>query len=206
MDLQGHWNNIFESKQARDTSWYQPIPRTSLELIKRSGVGLDQGIIDVGGGESFLIDQLLAHGYSGLAVLDISEVALRHCRNRLVNKAEKVQWFGADVTSFISPKRFGLWHDRAVFHFLVHLEQRTRYLAALRNALRPGGTVVLATFATDGPKCCSGLEVIQYDEVLIQAELGAEFELQEIKNETHLTPWEAEQEFVFFRFLWNGEA
>lgn len=203
MDRQVYWNQIYQTKGSQDVSWYQRRPDLSLALIAASGVGKDACIIDVGGGASTLVDFLLDDGYTRLAVLDLSGVALSISRTRLGARADRVEWFEADVTSFQPPHRFGLWHDRAVFHFLTAAEDRRSYVATLRRTLHPGGTVVLSTFALDGPPQCSGLDVMQYDEPSILAELGAEFQLQEVRRETHVTPWQSEQQFIYFRFQWQ---
>ena len=204
MNRQEYWNQVYQTKGSQDVSWHQRRPDLSLALIAASGVGKDAGIIDVGGGASTLVDFLLDDGYSQLAVLDLSGVALSHSRTRLGARADRVEWFEADVTSFQPPHRFDLWHDRAVFHFLTAAEDRRGYVATLRRTLQPGGTVVLSTFALDGPPKCSGLDVVHYDEPSILAELGAEFQLQEVRRETHVTPWQSEQRFMYFRFQWPG--
>jgi ubiquinone/menaquinone biosynthesis C-methylase UbiE len=171
----------------------------SLALIAASAVSKDAGVIDVGGGASLLVDFLLDDGYTNLAVLDISAAALNHSRSRLGARAGNVEWLEADVTSFEPPHRFGLWHDRAVFHFLTAADDRRNYLATLQRTLKPGGTVVISTFALDGPEKCSGLDVVRYDEQAMLAELGAEFHLQEVRREIHITPWQSEQRFIYFR-------
>lgn len=200
MNRQEHWNQVYQTKGANDVSWYQRRPDVSLALIAASGVGRDAGIIDVGGGASTLVDFLLDDGYSRLAVLDLSVAALSLSRSRLGARAGGVEWFEADVTSFEPPHRFGVWHDRAVFHFLTAADDRRRYIATLRRTLQPGGAAVISTFALDGPPKCSGLDVMRYDEQAVQAELGTEFQLQEVRRETHVTPWQSEQRFVYFRF------
>ena len=204
MNRQQHWNQVYETKGQEDVSWYQRRPDLSLALIAASGVGKADGIIDVGGGTSSLVDCLLDAGYTRLAVLDLSGVALSCSRTRLGTRAAAVEWFEADVTSFEPPHRFGLWHDRAVFHFLTAADDRRGYVATLRRTLQPGGTVVISTFALDGPPKCSGLDVRRYDEQSILAELGAEFQLQEVRRETHVTPWQSEQRFIYFRLHWQS--
>jgi SAM-dependent methyltransferase len=143
---------------------------------------------------------LLDAGYSSLAVLDLSGAALGHARTRLGERATAVEWFEADVTSFQPPRRFAVWHDRAVFHFLTNPVERRGYVSTLLRTLQPGGHVVIATFAPDGPPKCSGLEVVRYDEASITTELGPSFALRESRRETHTTPWETEQRFIYFRF------
>ena len=206
MNRRDHWNRVYETRVPQDVSWYQRRPDVSLALIAASGISRDAGIIDVGGGASTLVDCLLDGGYTRLAVLDLSAAALNYSRARLDARAGEVEWFEADVTAFEPPHRFGLWHDRAVFHFLIAPEDRRAYVATLRRTLQPGGTVVMSTFAIDGPPKCSGLDVMCYDEQSILAELGGEFQLQESRRETHLTPREAEQRFVYVRLRWMGEV
>jgi ubiquinone/menaquinone biosynthesis C-methylase UbiE len=200
MNCKEHWEEIYRNKGPLNVSWYQQKPVLSLELIKNSGVEKDAGIIDIGGGASVLVDFLLEHGYSRLAVLDWSSAALEHARTRLGERAKEVQWFEADVRSFQPQNLFGLWHDRAVFHFLTEKSDRQAYIETLRKTLKPSGSVIIATFSLDGPRKCSGLDVVRYDEQAITAELGKEFELQEVRREIHLTPWQSEQSFIYFRF------
>ena len=204
MKRQEHWENVYQSKGPQDVSWFQRRPEISLALISAAGTAKSDGVIDVGGGASPLVDCLLDEGYSRLAVLDISAAALNHARTRLGPRAETVEWFVNDVTTFNPPHSFGLWHDRAVFHFLTTAEDRRAYLATLRKTLQPGGSIVLSTFASDGPLKCSGLDVMRYDQASMLAELGADFQLQEVRRETHVTPWESEQRFIYFRFNWRG--
>ena len=203
MNHNEHWNRTYQAKGPGEVSWYQRRPDLSLALIAASGVSKDAGVIDVGGGASVLVDCLLDDGYRQLAVLDVSGAALNHSRSRLGARAGTVEWFEADVTSFEPPHRFGLWHDRAVFHFLTGADDRRAYLATLHRTLQPGGTVVISTFALDGPAKCSGLDVVRYDEQAMAAELGPEFQLQEVRRETHVTPWQSEQRFIYFRFQWQ---
>lgn len=204
MNRQMYWDHIYQTKNSQNVSWYQRCPDLSLAWIAASGVDKEAGIIDVGGGASTLVDFLLDAGYSRPAVLDVSPVALAHCRARLGACAAAVEWFEADVTSFTPPHRFGLWHDRAVFHFLTDANDRRRYVATLRRTLQPGSTVIMATFAPDGPPKCSGLDVMRYDEQALLAELGAKFQLREACRETHITPWQSEQRFMYFRLVWQG--
>lgn len=195
-----YWNQIYQNKTPEGVSWFQKRPETSLALIGSSGMSKDGGILDVGGGASTLADCLLDAGYGKLAVLDISAEALNRARTRLGARAGEVDWYEADVTNFEPPHRFGFWHDRAVFHFLTTSEARVQYVATLRRTLLPGGHVIIATFALDGPAKCSGLDVMRHDERSIGAELGNEFVLCETLHETHLTPWGSEQRFVFCLF------
>jgi SAM-dependent methyltransferase len=199
-DRREHWNHVYQAKGAQDVSWYQRRPELSLALIASSGNKKDAGIIDVGGGASTLVDFLLDDGYQHLAVLDISSAALNQSRARLGPRADAVDWFDADITAFTPPRRFGLWHDRAVFHFLTNASDRRAYVATLARTLQPNGSVIISTFASDGPTKCSGLDVMRYDEKSILVELGPEFQLRETRRETHTTPWDSDQRFIYFRF------
>jgi SAM-dependent methyltransferase len=200
-----HWERIYANGY-EDVSWFQARPDLSLCLIKSSGIAEDAGIIDVGGGASSLVDCLLDEGYSPVAVLDISPTPLRYARDRLGARARLVNWFEADVTIFDPPRRFGLWHDRAVFHFLIDAAQRRAYVQTLRRTLTSDGAVIIATFAMDGPTRCSGLPVERHDADKISAELGPEFSLIEEVSEVHRTPSGNEQTFIYFRFLRKPRA
>lgn len=200
MDRREHWNRVYQTRAPDSVSWYQRRPDVSLELIAASGIAKDAGIIDIGGGASVLVDHLLELRYTNLAVLDLAGAALGASRARLGARAVAVEWFEADVTTFDPPHRFALWHDRAAFHFLTDAADRARYVATLCKTLEPGGTVIIATFALDGPPKCSGLDVVRYDEHSLALELGEEFQLREVRRETHVTPGKAEQRFSYFRF------
>lgn len=200
MNRAEHWNHVYQTNASDDVSWFQIRPATSLKFIKACGVCKSDGIIDVGGGASVLVDFLLDASYTQLAVLDISAAALNHAKGRLGARADAVDWFAADVTTFVPTRRFGLWHDRAVFHFLTDMADRQKYVETMKRTLTPEGHAVIATFATDGPEKCSGLAVSRYDGPAISAELGAGFQLLEQVNETHVTPWKTEQRFSYFRF------
>jgi SAM-dependent methyltransferase len=200
MDAKSHWESIYTSRAPTELSWYQARPLLSLQLIRATGIGKDQPIIDVGGGDSVLVDCLLEAGYTRLAVLDISAAALARARQRLGPRAASVQWLEADVTGFRPPHSFALWHDRAAFHFLTEASDRQRYVRVLREALLPGGHLIIATFAPQAPPRCSGLDVVRYDAAKLCAELGEDFELAESCEETHRTPWQTTQQFLYCRF------
>ena len=200
MDRRDHWDQVYRTRAPERVGWYQRRPDISLALIAASGVRRDAGVVDVGGGASVLVDHLLDLGYMNLAVLDLSGAALSLSRSRLGARAAAIEWFEADVTSFEPPHRYGLWHDRAVFHFLTDAKDRAAYLATLCKTLQPNGAVIIATFAPEAPPKCSGLDVVRYDEHSITAELGDEFQLCEVRQETHMTPWQAKQQFNYFRF------
>jgi len=170
MSRKEYWNEIYQTNPADEVSWYQRRPELSLALIANTGSSKNAGIIDVGGGASSLIDCLLDAGYRSLAALDISSVVLSHARVRLGERATGVEWFEADVTSFQPSHPFAVWHDRAVFHFLTEFGDRRSYVSTLLRTVQPGGHVIIATFALDGPPKCSGLPVVGYDEAAISAE------------------------------------
>lgn len=169
-------------------------------MIRRAGLAKDDGLLDVGGGASTLVDHLLADGYTRLAVLDLSSTALEHACHRLCELASRAEWIVADVTEIVSPAPFLLWHDRAVFHFLTETADRRRYVDTLRRTVPPGGHVIIANFAPDGLEKRSGLEVCRHTADSVGAELGPEFVWQEPVSEIHRTPWESEQAFGYYRF------
>ena len=187
-------------------SWFQEEPTLSLLLIMDAGISHDEKIIDVGGGASRLVDALCEDGYRHIGVLDLSEKALSFAMERLAKKACDVDWYVQDVTCFEPPQRFSLWHDRAVFHFLTEKGDRKKYIDVLRRALNPGGHVIIMAFALDGPKKCSGLDIVQYDAEKIQAELGDDFELIENGYEVHKTPSGKHQKFAYFHFVHKHET
>ena len=200
MDVKSHWEEIYNTKSQTEVSWYQTRPSLSLQLIKSKGIEKGQGIIDVGGGSSMLVDCLLDEGFDDLAVLDISGRSLEIAKERLGDREGDVEWFEADATEFQPPRQFHLWHDRAVFHFLTDERDRRKYLNVLKEALLPGGYLVMATFAIDGPKRCSGLDTIQYDEESMSLELGDEFTLMDEVDEYHITPGDKVQKFIYFLY------
>ena len=197
-DRQNHWEQVYQSKESTEVSWYQEYPDQSMRMIEKVMASKADAVIDVGGGASVLIDTLLQKDYSRPAVLDISAAALKCAQQRLCERAELIEWFVADVTAFEPPHRFSLWHDRAVFHFLTAETDRKKYLAVLREALEPDAHLVIATFAEDGPEKCSGLPVERYDSEKLMRTLGDEFELLEQQVESHITPSGMEQKFNYF--------
>jgi SAM-dependent methyltransferase len=195
-----HWENVYQNKSPHEVSWFQAVPELSLRLMSSAGVGLDEPVIDVGGGASKLVDALYDAGYSDISVLDVSSAALVHAQNRLGNKANNINWYEQDITHFVPPKQFALWHDRAVFHFLTHQADRDSYIAVLKKALKPGGHLIIMAFATDGPVKCSGLEIVQYDTTKLINALGPGFDLVEDGYEIHKTPVGNQQKFAYFMF------
>ena len=194
-----HWENVWTGSGETRKSWFQEIPRVSLDLVERTGISLSDPLIDIGGGASRLVDHLLDRGYRDLTVLDLSAAALEHARRRLGQRAGDVTWITGDVTTFRPERRYLLWHDRAAFHFLVEESDRLAYCAALEQALAPKGQAIIGTFAPDGPEKCSGLDIVRYDAPKLLAELGPGWELLEETRETHMTPAGAEQRFGFYR-------
>lgn len=195
-----HWEKVYREKEERGVSWFQERPSTSLDLIARTGVGRSAKIVDVGGGASRLVDALLDAGYEDLVVVDIAGAALARARERLADRAERVAWVTSDLTTWTPERVFAVWHDRAVFHFMVRPEERRAYLETLRRALRRGGHAILATFAADGPSLCSGLPVRRYDPEALAEEIGPPFRLVESVREEHLTPAGKVQAFQYCRF------
>lgn len=195
-----HWDDVYRNKQVDRVSWYQPQPQPSLDALTRLGAKPDQSLIDIGGGASSLTAKLAEAGWSELAVLDISAAALDHARTEMGEGADDVEWIVADVTEWRPARRYDIWHDRAVFHFLTEAGQREAYRRALAKGLEKGGLIVIATFALDGPEKCSGLPVQRYDAQDLSQELGDEFALLEHWRETHRTPWDSEQSFTWTAF------
>ncbi len=200
MSRRGHWENVYATKGEDQVSWFQETPALSLELIELSGAEPDSGIIDIGGGASRLVDHLLARGYADVTVLDLSAAALAAARLRMGEAANRAKWIAADVTQWEPSRSYGVWHDRAAFHFLNAPEDQQAYVARLARALRPGGHAIIGTFAPDGPERCSGLAVSRYDAASLVARLGRGFELVDSRRHEHTTPWGAVQKFQFSTF------
>ncbi len=198
-DRSDHWQTVYGTKSPTEVSWFEEEPRVSLDLIARVA-GPGASIIDVGGGASRLADRLLDRGFSDLTVLDIAEGALAASRARLGDRAAAVSWVVADITRWQPPRGYDVWHDRAVFHFLVEPGERLAYLESLRTGLKDGGHAIIGTFAPDGPEKCSGLPVQRYDARTLGAELGQGFSLVESLRHGHGTPWGSVQNFQFAVF------
>jgi len=192
-----HWDGVYRAKGPTEVSWYQPVPTTSLALIRATESRPSDPILDVGGGTSTLVDHLLEAGYEDVSVLDISARALDRARDRLKDAADRVTWIEADVTEFEPSRDYAVWHDRAVFHFLTKSADRDQYLEVLRKALQPLGHLVLATFGPDGPTRCSGLDVRRYSVEQVGQLLGTGFQLRASELEDHLTPTGKTQQFLY---------
>jgi len=193
-----HWEKVYETKPAEALGWFQPHAESSLDFIHATGTGREAGIIDVGGGASTLVDDLVAEGYSDLTVLDLSAAALSAVRQRLGAMGSKVRWIEADITEVDLPEnRYDIWHDRAVFHFLTTPEQREVYVRTVFRSVKSGGHVIVATFAEDGPEKCSGLPVMRYSADGLHGEFGEAFTLLQHRKESHHTPSGSVQQFVY---------
>jgi ubiquinone/menaquinone biosynthesis C-methylase UbiE len=198
MQSKDHWEKVYATKATDAVSWFQPHAELSLDLIKSTGAGKQAGIIDVGGGASTLVDDLLAEGYSDLTVLDLSVAALETARKRLGTRESQVRWIEGDITEVELPaNRYDIWHDRAVFHFLTTPEQREAYVQTVFRSVKPGGHVIVAAFAEDGPLQCSGLPVMRYRADELHDEFGEAFTLLEHRKEAHHTPSGMVQQFVY---------
>ncbi len=195
-----HWENVYNTKTAEKLSWTQPRPSPSIEWILEAAPDHQSAVIDVGGGTSTLVDHLLEAGYMRPAVLDISSAALDQARIRLGEKANSVEWIEADVTAFNSSRKFLLWHDRAVFHFLTKRTDRELYIESMKKSIATDARIIIATFSPLGPGQCSGLDVMRFDEKSLEAELGKEFMLIRSEKHTHRTPWGKDQAFIYCLF------
>jgi ubiquinone/menaquinone biosynthesis C-methylase UbiE len=201
MDLKNHWSHIYRTKSSDKVSWYQPHLQVSLEFIQGACVSKDDRIIDVGGGASTLVDDLIQSGFQNITILDIAGEALMLSQNRIGAKAQAVNWIEKDVLNASLPAQYyDLWHDRAVFHFLTQPEDRRKYVETVLRAMRKGGHVIIAAFSLDGPRRCSGLDVVRYSAESMLQELGDRFELVGRKSEEHRTPTSVRQNFLYCHF------
>ena len=191
-----HWDEVYGSRGETGVSWFQPRPAVSLELVEVLGIPRDAAVIDVGGGASSLVDQLVGQGYCDVSLLDVSRAALEATRQRLDDDT-RITLLEEDVLTWQPQRRFDLWHDRAAFHFLVDDDDRDKYLATLRSVLQPGGAVIIATFASDGPEFCSGLRVSRYSADSLESVLGSPFVVVATRREEHTTPGGAVQPFTW---------
>jgi len=198
VDAKTHWDRVYATKTPNAVSWYRRHLDRSLALIERAVPERSASIIDVGGGESTLVDDLLLRGYANIMVLDISQGAIDVTRSRLGSAADQVRWIAADITEVeLEPRAYDLWHDRAVFHFLTVPEQRTAYIRQVACSVRPGGHVIVSAFGPQGPTKCSGLEVVRYDAESLHREFGVSFRLIESSTELHRTPFDTTQQFLY---------
>lgn len=198
--MKKHWENIYNSKKFEEVSWYQEKPETSLDFIFSLDLEKNSRILDMGGGDSFLADFLLAEGFTDLTVADISEKALERAKQRLGKDADKIKWVVTDASEFTPAEKFDLWHDRATFHFLTEQVQINNYLRILQKALKPGGYFVLGTFSETGPTKCSGIEIRQYSVKEMENLVGNNFTRIRCENMDHTTPSGETQNFTFCSF------
>ena len=199
-DRQAHWENVYTTKNEKEVSWFEESPTISLDLIRATRVNLDAPIIDIGGGASRLVDALIDNGFEALTVLDLSKTALARAQARLGMRGAKVRWIVEDVTTWEPSETYQVWHDRAAVHFLTEPKDRAAYAERVAWAVRPGGHVIIGTFASDGPERCSGLPVVRHDAASLGEILGSAFELMESRRHAHQTPMGATQRFQFSRF------
>ncbi len=198
LDRKKHWETVYETKNPDQVSWTQEIPKTSLEFINSFGLNKTAKIIDIGGGDSKLVDYLLDSGFENVSVLDISSKSLEKAKTRLGDKANKVNWIVSDITEFEPKMTFDVWHDRATFHFLTTADQRIKYMQTARKSVN--GFLTIGTFSKNGPEKCSGLEIKQYNEEELTSELKDGFDKIKCVTEDHLTPFETTQNFLFCSF------
>ena len=197
MNVETHWEKIYRENAPNAVSWYRPHLEKSRELIERVAPARSASIIDVGGGESTLVDDLLADGYQNVTVLDVSQAAIEATKRRLESAAQGVRWLVADVTNVeFAPGAYDVWHDRAVFHFLTAPDQRLAYVRQVVHAVKPYGHVLVSTFGPEGPTKCSGLDVVRYDAESLHQEFGVRFRLLDNFKELHQTPFGTVQQFL----------
>lgn len=198
MTIRTHWEHVYQTRAVEDVSWYRPHLEVSLALIEQATPDIGGAVIDVGGGEATLVDDLVAHGYKDVTVLDISSAAIDVARGRLGPSGTSVHWITGDITTVeLEAARYDVWHDRAVFHFLTSADDRAAYVRQVARAVRLGGHVIVATFGLDGPEKCSGLDVVRYNPETLHGEFGPGFRLLDSVTEVHETPWGTLQPFMY---------
>lgn len=195
-----HWENIYLTKEIKEVSWFQQTPETSLDFFKQFKVPANAKIIDIGGGDSYLVDYLLDIGYQNITVLDISETAIERAKKRLGDRAGKVKWIVADAVTFKPDEKYDFWHDRAAFHFLTDEQEISDYLETAQQSINPKGVLVIGTFSEQGPKKCSGIEIRQYSETTMSDLLKKHFEKIKCITVDHKTPFDTFQNFIFCSF------
>ena len=197
MSTKSHWEKIYSEKTPQEVSWTQEIPETSIEFFNEFKLSKTSPIIDIGGGESKFVDFLLAEGYQNISVLDISENALKRAKDRLGEKSKNIEWIVCDINDFNPKKKYALWHDRAVFHFLTSNVEINRYV---ENVKQNSENFIVGTFSTSGPKKCSGLEISQYDKNLLSKLFEESMTINKVEYINHITPFETTQNFIFCSF------
>lgn len=199
-DRKQHWDHIYQTRDLKDVSWFEPTPETSLKFFKQFNVSLTAKVIDIGGGDSLLVDHLLNLGYQDISVLDISSAAIDKARKRLGIRANKVKWIIADAATFKPVEKYDFWHDRAAFHFLTNEQEISGYLETAQQNINPKGVLVIGTFSEQGPEKCSGIEIKQYSESSMTDRLKTFFEKIKCITVDHRTPFDTLQNFVFCSF------
>ena len=199
-----HWEHVFATKTENEVSWFQHYPKTSMEFLELFKLPLNANIIDIGGGDSHLVDVLIEKGYQNIYVLDISENALSRAKHRLGEKAANVQWIQSDVTEYKPDVKFDFWHDRAAFHFLTNEEKIDSYVRLAENSIKKDGYLILGTFSENGPTKCSGLEIKQYSQASMSVRFEIKFERIKCIEENHTTPFNTVQSFLFCSFQRKG--
>ena len=199
-DRKKHWEKIYQTKELKDVSWFQPRPTTSLDFVKQFNIPTTAKILDVGGGDSLLVDHLLDLGYRDVTVLDISDVAISKAQQRLGDRAKKVKWIVADAATFKPTEKYDFWHDRAAFHFLTQENEIENYIDIVQQSIKPSGILVVGTFSEQGPKKCSGIEIKQYSETSMTERLQKFFEKIKCIAVEHKTPFDTVQSFIFCSF------
>jgi len=198
MNQKAHWDKVYSTKPAEAASWFAPHLETSLKLIHTASTNKDAAIIDIGGGESTLVDDLFNEGYRNLSVLDISQKAIDIAKSRMGQNASAIQWYCVDIAQASLPEaHFDIWHDRAVFHFLTKQSDRDQYVERVKRSLKHGGYVIMATFGPEGPTQCSDLDVERYDTQELHNQFGDSFELLQSSTEMHQTPMGTTQQFLY---------
>lgn len=200
LDNKAHWETIYSEKGEDEVSWFQPYPKTSMEFVELFNLPLDANIIDIGGGDSHFVDALLDKGYKNIYVLDLSANAIERAKQRLGNKADKIQWIISDITEFEPPIQFDFWHDRAAFHFLTTVNKIYKYVSIAEDAVKKDGYLILGTFSEKGPSKCTGLEIKQYSEASMSARFEVAFDKIKCITEDHKTPFNTVQNFLFCSF------
>jgi 2-polyprenyl-3-methyl-5-hydroxy-6-metoxy-1,4-benzoquinol methylase len=196
-ERKNHWENIYQTKELKDVSWYQPKPHTSLDIFKQFEVAKDAKIIDMGGGDGYLVDHLLDLGFHDITVVDISSKAIERAKQRLGDKAKNVKWIISDMIRFEPTEAYDFWHDRAAFHFLTDENEITHYLEIVEKSLKDSGMMMLGTFSEQGPKKCSGIEIKQYSVASLKDRLKKYFTMVHSLNVDHVTPFDTVQNFIF---------
>ena len=200
LERKKHWETIYQTKEPHQVSWTEEVPKTSLEMIQASSLSKNAKIIDVGGGDSLLVDHLLDLGYKNISVLDISNAAIERAKKRLGGQQTKINWIVSDITNFNPNEKYDCWHDRAAFHFLTNEDEVKKYVKIVNNSLAPKSSLIIGTFSDEGPEKCSGIKIQQYSENSLEERFSDSFTKEECLRIDHETPFETFQSFVFCRF------